>query len=112
MQSNLTKIKENLALLENTTKELNNPQKWAAFLATSSRVYKYSFQDQVMIHAQKPQAVACAEYDVWSEVANRRVKYGSKELAQRLIWLSVLSWRCVVLRFVSQYSRRCACWGI
>ena len=77
----LSKLKENLTLLENTTTELSTPERWTAFLDTSSRLYKYNFQDQVMIYAQKPNASACAEYDVWKEVANRHVKYGSKGIA-------------------------------
>ena len=39
---------------------------WAAFLTTMSRLNKYSYQDQLLIHAQRPDATACAEYDLWN----------------------------------------------
>ncbi len=54
-----------------------------SYLTTSARMYKYSFKDQVMIHAQRPNAVACAEYDTWGreDITNRYVKRGSKGIA-------------------------------
>jgi len=56
---------------------------YRSFLKTSSRLYKYSFKDQALIHAQRPDAVACAEFDTWSKenLMNRYIKRGSKGIA-------------------------------
>ena len=54
---------------------------WAAFLRTAGRLYKYSFLEQLMIHVQRPDATACAEYRLWSEKMNRHVRYGAKSIA-------------------------------
>lgn len=51
---------------------------WAAFLNTMSRLYKYSYQDQLLIHAQRPDATACAEYDLWNNTMHRYVRRGAK----------------------------------
>ena len=51
---------------------------WAAFLTTMSRLYKYSYQDQLLIHAQRPDATACAEYDLWNNAMHRYVRRGTK----------------------------------
>ena len=60
-----------------------NPEDYVSFLETASRLYKYSFKDQILIHAQRPDAVACAEYDTWGreDITNRYVKRGSKGIA-------------------------------
>ena len=50
-------------------------------LATMSRNYKYNFADQVLIHAQRPDASACAEYDVWTGRMGRYVRRGAKGIA-------------------------------
>ncbi len=55
--------------------------RWAAFLKTAARNYKYSFEDQVMIHAQRPQATACASYDVWARRMRRYVRARSVGIA-------------------------------
>ena len=54
---------------------------WTAFLGTVSRNYKYSFADQLMIHAQRPEASACADYDVWTRRMGRYVRRGAKGIA-------------------------------
>ena len=54
---------------------------WMGFLDTACRVYKYSFADQLLIHAQKPDATACAEIRIWNSPMNRRVKRGTKGIA-------------------------------
>ena len=51
---------------------------WATFLATSSRLYKYPFHDQLLIYAQRPDATACASYDLWNDTMRRYVKRGAK----------------------------------
>ena len=50
-------------------------------LATMSRNYKYDFADQVLIHAQRPDASACAEYDVWTGRMGRYVRRGARGIA-------------------------------
>ena len=54
---------------------------WTAFLDTASRLYKYPFQDQLMIHAQRPGASACASYEVWNDTMRRYVRRGAKGIA-------------------------------
>ena len=54
---------------------------WAEFLITAAWLYKYSYPDQLMIYAQRPDATACAEYDVWNNKMNRYVRRGSKGIA-------------------------------
>lgn len=56
-------------------------QEWAEFLTTASRLYKYPFHEQLMIYAQRPDATACAEYDLWNEKMGRYVRRGSKGIA-------------------------------
>ena len=56
-------------------------QEWAAFLTTAARLYKYPFHEQLMIYAQRPDATACAEYDLWNEKMGRYVRRGSKGIA-------------------------------
>ena len=51
------------------------------FLGTVSRNYKYSFADQLLIHAQRPEASACADYDVWTGRMGRYVRRGAKGIA-------------------------------
>ena len=52
-----------------------------AFLTTAARLYKYPFHEQMMIYAQRPDATACAEYDLWNEKMGRYVRRGSKGIA-------------------------------
>ena len=54
---------------------------WTSFLATVSRLYKYPYHEQVMIHAQRPNAIACAEYDVWNKKMGRFIRKGAKGIA-------------------------------
>ena len=56
-------------------------QEWAAFLTTASRLYKYPYHEQLLIYAQRPDATACAEYDLWNEKMDRYVRRGSKGIA-------------------------------
>ena len=57
-------------------------ERWQSFLATASRLYKYSYHEHVMIHAQRPDATACAEFDVWNNTMRRYVRRGSKGIAR------------------------------
>ncbi len=54
---------------------------WIGFLETAGRIYKYPFNEQVLIYAQRPDAVACAAYEIWNKPMNRYVKRGSKGIA-------------------------------
>ena len=54
---------------------------WTGFLTTAARLYKYPYAEQVMIHAQRPDATACAEYDFWNEKMGRYVRRDSKGIA-------------------------------
>ena len=54
---------------------------WTGFLTTAARLYKYPYAEQVMIHAQRPDATACTEYDFWNEKMGRYVRRGSKGIA-------------------------------
>ncbi len=54
---------------------------WVAFLQTAAKMYKYSYDDQLLIHAQRPDATACASYEVWNKKMGRYVKRHSKGIA-------------------------------
>ena len=56
-------------------------EQWTAFLTTAARLYKYPYAEQLMIFTQRPDATACAEYDLWNNRMNRYVKRGSKGIA-------------------------------
>ena len=56
-------------------------QEWTGFLTTAARLYKYPFHEQMMIYAQRPDATACAEYDLWNDRMGRYVRRGSKGIA-------------------------------
>ena len=69
-------------LAEDTARHLTgNWERWAGFLSTAARLYKYPYPDQLMIYAQRPDATACAPYDVWNDRMNRYVRRGSKGIA-------------------------------
>ena len=69
-------------LLSSKTQEIvSSPRNYSAFLQTAAQNYKYRFQEQVLIHAQRPDATACADYDVWNSRMNRYVRRGSKGIA-------------------------------
>ena len=53
-------------------------QNWTAFLTTAARLYKYPYHEQLMIYSQRPEATACAEFDVWNTRMGRYIKRGSK----------------------------------
>ena len=64
-----------------STRLVGSWQEWTAFLTTAARLYKYPFHEQMMIYAQRPDATACAEYDLWNEKMGRYVRRGSKGIA-------------------------------
>ena len=69
-------------LAEDTARRLTGSwESWSGFLTTAGRLYKYPYPDQLMIYAQRPDATACASYDVWNDRMNRYVRRGSKGIA-------------------------------
>ena len=77
-----SKTEEYLALAQRTANGLTRYwESWTDYLTTASRLYKYPFADQLMIYAQRPDATACAEYDVWNNKMNRYVRRGAKGIA-------------------------------
>ena len=76
------KTEEYLALAQRTANGLTRYwEHWTDYLTTASRLYKYSFADQLMIYAQRPDATACADYNIWNNRMNRYVRRGSKGIA-------------------------------
>ena len=77
-----SKTEEYLALAQRTANGLTRYwESWTDYLTTASRLYKYPFADQLMIYAQRPDATACADYDVWNSRMNRYVRRGAKGIA-------------------------------
>jgi len=77
-----SKTEEYLALAQRTANGLTRYwESWTDYLTTASRLYKYPFADQLMIYAQRPEATACADYDVWNSRMNRYVRRGAKGIA-------------------------------
>ena len=64
-----------------STQLVGSWKEWTAFLTTAARLYKYPFHEQMMIYAQRPDATACAEYDLWNDKMGRYVRRGSKGIA-------------------------------
>ena len=76
------KTEEYLALAQRTANGLTRYwESWTDYLTTASRLYKYPFADQLMIYAQRPDATACASFDIWNNRMNRYVRRGSKGIA-------------------------------
>ena len=77
-----SKTEEYLALAQRTANGLTRYwESWTDYLTTASRLYKYSFGDQLMIYAQRPDATACADFDIWNNRMNRYVRRGAKGIA-------------------------------
>ena len=71
-----------LQLIDSTTEQITrSKQNWTAFLRTAAQLYKYPYAEQVMIYAQRLDAKACAEYDLWNRRMGRYVRRGSKGIA-------------------------------
>ena len=76
------KVLEYLQLSDHAAKQIASSYKeWTGFLATAGRLYKYPFPEQVMIYAQRPDATACADYDLWNKQMRRYVLRGAKGIA-------------------------------
>ena len=77
-----SKTEEYLALAQRTANGLTRYwESWTDYLTTASRLYKYPFADLLMIYAQRPDATACADFDIWNNRMNRYVRRGAKGIA-------------------------------
>ena len=77
-----TKVSHYVDLAKQTaTNVAATPAAWSSFLDFSARMYKYSYDDQILMYAQRPDATACAEYEIWNRKMNRYVKRGSDGIA-------------------------------
>ena len=75
-----SKTEEYLALAQRTANGLTRYwESWTDYLTTASRLYKYPFADQLMIYAQRPDATACADFDIWNNRMNRYVRWTFRE---------------------------------
>lgn len=66
---------------ETLTQISKNPDDWMSFLECAAMNYKYHFNDQVLIYAQRPEAVACAKIEAWNKQVGRWVNRGAKGIA-------------------------------
>lgn len=76
-----TKTQRIYELLQDTSKSLSDYRQWRAFLNTAAWQYKYSFNDQMLIYAQRPDATACARIEIWNDTMHRWVNRGAKGIA-------------------------------
>ena len=77
-----TKLQFYSAFAERTARQITGSYRsWTAFLATAARLYKYPYNEQLMIYAQRPNATVCAEYDFWKDRMGRYVQRGSTGIA-------------------------------
>ena len=68
-------------LIFSTKQSTATVEDWKSFLTSSAWHYKYPYTDRLLIHAQRPDATACAEFEVWNERLDRRISKGSKGIA-------------------------------
>ena len=79
MASKLKLISE---LYEETIKDVSqDSRQWLDFLKCASMNYKYNFSEQLLIYAQKPNAIACADLETWNKTLNRWINKGAKGIA-------------------------------
>ena len=78
----MPKIDDYVQLAAQTAHEIAaDGETWRSFLQTASTLYKYSFYDQMMIYAQRPDATACASFELWTNTMRRYVRRGAKGIA-------------------------------
>ena len=76
------KAQEYVELADDTARKLAGDYRgWTDFLTTSARLYKYNYYDQLLIYAQRPDATACAEFDLWNNTMHRYIHKGAKGIA-------------------------------
>lgn len=76
-----SKLQNICALSNEVGKSLFDYEKWTAFLKSAAWQYKYSFQDQLFIYAQRPDATACASIDIWNKRLKSWINRGAKGIA-------------------------------
>lgn len=77
-----SKLQFYTALADHQTRQVTGSREtWTGFLEAAGRLYKYPFEEQLMIYAQRPNATACAELETWNKPMNRFVRRGSKGIA-------------------------------
>ncbi len=77
-----TKLQRIYELMEQTVSQVTDkPDAWAGFLKTATRLYKYPFEEQILIYAQRPDATACASIKLWNDSMHRWVNRGAKGIA-------------------------------
>ena len=76
-----SKLQNICALSNEVGKSLSDYEKWTSFLKSAAWQYKYSFQDQLFIYAQRPDATACASIDVWNKRLKSWINRGAKGIA-------------------------------
>ena len=78
----ITKYQMISIMAEETAREIaKNEQAWTRYLTTAARLYKYPFNEQMLIYAQRPDASACASLETWNEKMNCWVNRGAKGIA-------------------------------
>lgn len=78
----MAKLQDILGLVEFEAKvAASSPQDWMRYMDTASRLYRYPFSDTLLIHAQRRDATACAELEIWNEKMMRWVNRGAKGIA-------------------------------
>ena len=78
----MPKIDDYVQLAAQTVREIAaDGETWRSFLQTASTLYKYGFYDQMMIYAQRPDATACASFELWTNTMRRYVRRGAKGIA-------------------------------
>ena len=78
----MSKLQDIRALAqEHATSVSSSPRDWMDYMDTASRLYRYSFSDQLLIHAQHPEATACASLELWNEKMFRWVNRGARGIA-------------------------------
>ena len=78
----MPKINDYVQLAAQTAREIAaDGETWRSFLQTASTLYKYGFYDQMMIYAQRPDATACASFELWTNTMRRYVRRGAKGIA-------------------------------
>ena len=78
----MPKIDDYVQLAAQTVREIAaDGETWRSFLQTASTLYKYDFYDQMMIYAQRPDATACASFELWTNTMRRYVRRGAKGIA-------------------------------
>ena len=77
-----TKVQAYAAMANETAASITqDAESWMQFLRHSARFYKYNFNDQLLIYAQRPEATACASYEIWNNTMHRYIRRGSKGIA-------------------------------